>query len=99
MREEKSMRLSIAGAVLSGAAGLWLAAAPVLGHMDRPWPCLFFGLAILVSVSFLWHHPSHRRGWSVLVILFSASSLFIGTSAVVPSLLGIAGGAFLIGEV
>lgn len=88
--------LSKAGVTLSLVAGVWLATAPVLGHMGRPWPCFVLGLAVLGSLLMAWKLPRRRRGWSVLVIVFSASAFLLGTSGIVPGILGIAGGVFLI---
>lgn len=88
--------LSKAGVTLALLAGLWLAAAPVIGHMGRPWPCFVLGLAVLASLAMAWKLPRQRRGWSILVIVFSACAFLLGTSGIVPGLLGVAGGVFLI---
>lgn len=84
------------GVVLAGLGALWLMAAPVLGHMGRPWPCFFFGAAILASTVLAWKRPRQRRGWSVLVVALSAASMLLGAGSFVPAFLGLAGGALLL---
>ena len=91
-----SASISKAGVTLALVAGLWLATAPVIGHMGRPWPCFVLGLAVLLSLAMAWKLPRQRRGWSILVIVFSASAFLLGTSGIIPGLLGVAAGVFLI---
>ena len=96
MDETRRAAPAAVGVVLAGLGSLWLMAAPVLGHMGRPWPCFFFGLAILASTVLAWRRPRQRRGWSVLVVALSAASLLLGAGSFVPALLGVAGGALLV---
>lgn len=97
MTEKKTgSGLSKAGLAVGSIAGSWLAMAPILGHMARPWPCLVLGLAILACIAMAWKVPRQRRLGSILVILFSSSAFLLGSNAIVPGLLGIAGGAFLL---
>lgn len=91
-----SPTLSKAGVTLALVAGFWLAAAPVLGHMGPPWPCLALGVAILASLLMAWKLPRQRRGWSVLVIIFSACAFLLGMSGIVPGIVGFVGGVLLI---
>ncbi len=52
-----------------------------------------FGILVLVGALMVYHNPSSKTGWGVIILVFSILSIVIGGGFVIGFILGIIGGA------